>query len=471
MASSRWTKQLCRAVLTCIIGCALSFLPGRLTAAGDDELRLPNTYIPYKSDAELPAPTPPILELGDPFLGTGNLAPGTTLPGGAVWQPRFWVYGNARTALQTYDTGEDNGQVFEWVNRLDLFGNLQLTGTERILIGVQPLHRDSDFTGQVFKPENSADYQNVTNLRLRTLFFEGDFGEIFPHLDPLDAKRLDFGFSVGRQQLSFQDGILINDVVDAVGVTRNSVRIPGVPWITNIRITGLWGWNEIHRDDNVDDPDANLFGLFTAIDTPPSTVEIDFVHVNSKDDGTGDLWNWGVGTIQRIGLFNTSLRVNGSIADDRTTAQSDDGHLVFGEISWTPTHTHNLAYVNGFLCIDNFSSAARDPTAGGPLGRTGILFAARGIGTFPAPLGNRSDESYGIAAGYQMFFDNNRRQLIVEAGARHDDTASGNNMGGLACRFQQALGRRVIFQLDGYVTDQEHLYTGYGMRSELTVLF
>jgi hypothetical protein len=29
----------------------------------------------------------------------------------------------------------------------------------------------------------------------------------------------------------------------------------------------------------------------------------------------------------------------------------------------------------------------------------------------------------------------------------------------------------VIFQLDGYVTDQEHLYTGYGMRSELTVLF
>ena len=164
---------------------------------------------------------------------------------------------------------------------------------------------------------------------------------------------------------------------------------------------------------------AQLFGLFTSTDLPISTVDVDVVLVDA-DSRTGSLLAGGIGAVQRIGLINTAIRVNGSYAFDDDTAQASDGALIFGEVSWTPEDTHNIAYVNGFVGIDEFSSAARGPTAGGPLGRTGILFAARGLGRFGAPLGNGADDSLGAAIGYQMFFDDKRRQLVLELGGRKD---------------------------------------------------
>ena len=56
----------------------------------------------YPPDAADPGRTRPLIELGDPFLGTGNIRPGFRLPGGAVWQPRLWVYGNYRSSLHSY---------------------------------------------------------------------------------------------------------------------------------------------------------------------------------------------------------------------------------------------------------------------------------------------------------------------------------------------------------------------------------
>jgi len=214
-----------------------------------------------------------------------------------------------------------------------------------------------------------------------------------------------------------------------------------------------------------------LFGVFSALDTTFSTIEIDAVYVDSDDGGAGDLFVAGVGAIQRFGLINTSLRVVGSVAVDEKTPQSDDGLLIFGEVSWTPHHTGNIAYVNGFWGIENFSSAARDATAGGPLGRTGILFAARGLGSFPSPLSNRADDAFGIAAGYQMFFDSNRRQLILEAGGRRGYGTGGFDAIGIAARLQQAIGRRTIVQFDGFVAAQSDRRPSYGTRAEVLVKF
>lgn len=432
--------------------------------------RISAETIPFLPEEAYPKATPPLLEIGDPFLANGNLNPGFTLPTGAVWQPRFWVFGSARSALQTFDSGP-GGDVTEWMNRLDLFGNLQLTGTERILIGIQPLQRNGKFTGQVFDSDGDNGFRNELNLGVRTLFFEGDIAEIFPNLDLEDAAGRDYGFSVGRQALVFQDGLLINDTMDSLGITRNSVRFEGVSWLANLRITALWAWNEVNRDDNVDDPDAHLFGIFTALDTTLSTIEIDAVYVDSDDRGGGDLFVAGVGAIQRFGLINTSLRVVGSVAVDEKTAQSDDGLLIFGEVSWTPYHTNSVAYVNGFWGIENFSSAARDSTAGGPLGRTGILFAARGLGSFPSPLNNRADDAFGLAVGYQMFFDGIRRQLILETGGRRGYGPGGFDAVGIAARLQQAVGRRAILQLDGFAAAQSDRSPGYGIRAEVLIKF
>lgn len=434
--------------------------------------RFSDEPIPMKTEEEFTPRTPPLLELGDPFLGTGNISRGFELPTGAVWQPRFWVYGNLRGAVQGYDTGAPGSSgVGEAAARLDLFGNLQLTGTERILIGVQPLNEGGNFTRYTFEPDSRDGGTDHLNLRVRTLFFEGDIAELFPRWDVLDSSPNDIGFSVGRQAMAFQGGFIINDTIDAVGLTRNNLRFEGVPWLINWRTTAVYGWNEIHRDNNRDDDDAHLFGLFTQLDTIPSTINLDAIYVSSESNQGGDLLVGGIDAIQRIGKITTTFRVNGSWAPDEKTAAADDGVLLFTELSYTPAYTDNIAYLNAFAGFNNFSSASRDPTAGGPLGATGILFAARGIGTFPAPLSNRADDAYGAAVGYQMFLGSIRRQLIVEFGGRADDSPGGFDAAGFAARFQQAIGARYLWQLDGFVTGQEDRDTGLGLRTELQIKF
>ena len=56
--------------------------------------RLSDEYIPFRSVAEIPPRLKLLFELGNPFLEIGNLTPGFNMPGGAVWQPRLWVFGS-----------------------------------------------------------------------------------------------------------------------------------------------------------------------------------------------------------------------------------------------------------------------------------------------------------------------------------------------------------------------------------------
>jgi hypothetical protein len=464
---------------------ALSLGSDAFASAG--ESRLSDQPIPYHGDAELPKPTPPILEFGDVFLRPGNIKPGFELPTGAVWQPRFWIFGTIRSYVGTFDNGGSPArpikQQAEWFNRADIFGNLQLTGSERLLIGFQPLNRDTAFTGYRFKPDRvDKSFQNELNANVKTLFFEGDLGEIFPRLDPRDTKQYDIGFSIGRQELSFQGGMLLNDTLDAVGISKNNVRIGGWDWLNNLRITGIAAWGNVNRNatnppaeiSNTRDGDAHLYGLLMSLDTVfgnhfASTIDTDVVFVDGDNNTTGDLWVAGIGATQRLGHVNSTLRVLGSYAPGRRTPQANNGTLLFGEFSMTPFGTNHLAYANFFWGIDNFTSAARDPLAGGPLGRVGLLFAARGIGNYPAPLGNRANKSSGGALGYQMFFDDNRRQVVVEVGGRNERIPGLSDAAALGVRLQQALGRRFIFEVEAFGVARRAADNGYGLRMELQV--
>ena len=51
---------------------------------GDDASRITVEYIPLLVEGALTRPKP-ILELGTPFLGSGPIRRGFTMPGGAVW--------------------------------------------------------------------------------------------------------------------------------------------------------------------------------------------------------------------------------------------------------------------------------------------------------------------------------------------------------------------------------------------------
>ena len=66
-------------------------------------------------------------------------------------------------------------------------------------------------------------FKNELNVDIETLFFEGDLGSLAPNLDKAGITPIDLGFSLGRQAITFQEGILINDTVDAIGLIRNNL--------------------------------------------------------------------------------------------------------------------------------------------------------------------------------------------------------------------------------------------------------
>lgn len=406
----------------------------------------------------------PFIELGNEFLGSGTLSEGFEIFTGAIWQPSLVAFGTFRSAIQTQDDGNETST--EWVNRLDIFANLYLTSTERILIGFRPLDNKGEYSGYRFHD----DEQNIDGLNnnITTLFFEGDFGELFPKLDVWDRKGYDVGFAIGRQPITFQEGIMINDSFDAIGITQNSLRPSGT---SNLRVTGLYGWNNVNRANNMEDNSTDLYGLFTEVDFITTTIAVDLIYID--DDVTGDAYFLGLSAIQRIGSVNTAFRLLTSNAED-DSASASTGTLLFAEVGWAPVHTDDNFYVNGFIAFNDYTSAARRTEVGGPLGRAGILFAGPQIGTVGSALSNRASEVVGAVIGYQSFFGplyRTRRQLIIEAGFRQDTNNIDEAAIAIGMRYQQALDKHYVVQLDGYLADYENRDDGYGLRVELLVKF
>jgi hypothetical protein len=425
----------------------------------------------------VPDRPPLLLEWGEPFLDAGPLKPGLVTPWGAVWRPAFWVFGEYRSAVQYADY--DAKPVAEWANRLDLFGQLNLSGTERVLLGMRPLDEElrnkRRFSSLDFRDGDSID---GFNSQIQTLFFEGDFGEVFPNLDPFDTRHLDYGFSVGRMPLLAQQGLLINeDRLDAITVTRNTLFTKR---ILNLRMTGVYAWDSIHRNSpdlgvpNTEDNGSQLFALLTESDFAKSTVNADIVYVQS-DTPASDLVAFGLSGIQRIqgyyNTYNTSLHLLGSFPTNGESSFAQQGELLFAQTSWTPHHYEDLIYLNAFLAIDQFTSPARGPLTGGPLGQTGLLFSAPGIGRVGAPINVQANDTAGASLGYQYFFDETRQQIVWEFGGQKDTDST--NRGALATgmRYQRAIGCHWIALVDATVGKRESANVGTSLRFEARAKF
>ena len=203
-----------------------------------------------------------------------------------------------------------------------------------------------------------------------------------------------------------------------------------------------------------------------------TTIDLDLVYLEAGKD-TGDAFFAGLRGVQRIGPFNTTLTLNISLPIERETPQTSRGTLLFNEISWTPPHTRDLLYLNAFWGIGEFSSAIRGPETGGPLGRTGILFAAVGLGQYGAALGNRADNAVGGSLGYQTFFNRTRQQLIVELGGRKNtnDQEATRDAFAAGLRYQHAIGRHFIARVDAFGAVREGRDPAYGARLEWLTKF
>jgi len=439
---------------------------------------LSEEYIPFKSVGDIPSRPGLMLELGDPFLDTGNLYEGFEVPlTGAVWQPRLWSYLINRTAFQSFDDSTaSRKRDTEIANRMDLYVNLQLTGTEKILLGLRPFDNNQPgrFTRNTFSGSDDG-FQNELNFDIETLFFEGDVGSLFPKLDQAGIKPIDLGFTVGRQPITFQEGIIINDTVDAVGFVRNNLVFPNT---SNLRISGMWAWDRLDRNDRSRSSDANMFGLFTFADADVSSYNFDVIYVDDNaNDGGGDGLYVGLSAIQRIrawGGISTAFRVNNSIALDNEIGGNvvGDGSLITGEFSSLVHGSDDIMYFNPFVSIGNYTQAGREAIIGGPLANTGILFASPNLSTYGAEISPFTDDVLGFAAGYQAFWDHHRRNLILEIAAKHDYDGDAFDSYGIGFQLQQAVGQHVQLQLEGFHainTDDRNDNTG--ARFEILVVY
>src|SRR5208337_176334 len=113
---------------------------------------------------------------------------GIELPTGEIVRPSWWVFGTDQFAYQYFNNKWSPPPSDELVDRLDIYGQLNLTATERFVVGFRPLDREVDYVPYASKRKyTEIDFQdgrfiNGTNATPSALFFEGDFGEIFPRL-------------------------------------------------------------------------------------------------------------------------------------------------------------------------------------------------------------------------------------------------------------------------------------------------
>jgi len=266
-----------------------------------------------------------------------------------------------------------------------------------------------------------------------------------------------------------QQGLLAAGPVDMLGVTRTATYGLGA---NSTRASFLYAWDKVSRNNNRVDPKARMAGVSVAADYDRQLWEFDALYVGSNTAGGGDSLHVALALNRQINVVNTTFRVMGSSANDGDSAATSTGGLLFGQFAVIQPFTENIIYLNTFYGINRFASAMRGAEFGGPLGQTGILFAAVGMGRFPPALGNRADNAHGAGLGWQIFFDDDkRRQLVLEAGYRESRVDGPGDAVAFAARYQHAIGQRMIAIVEGYRSSRRSTTDVQGLRAELLFRF
>jgi hypothetical protein len=218
-----------------------------------------------------------------------------------------------------------------------------------------------------------------------------------------------------------------------------------------------------------------MYGLFVAADTHVSTFNYDFIYVD--DSNRGDGLYFGASAIQRMpmmGGISTAFRINTSYAleDEIPGNVVGTGTLITSEVSKTVKGSDDIVYFNSFLGLGNFTQAGREAIVGGPLANTGILYASPNLSTYGSELDPfTSDSVIGGAIGYQAFWDDKRRNLILEIAGRHDLSGDGFDSLGLGAQLQQAVGRHVQLTFESFYAFNEDRDNGSGARAEIQIVY
>jgi hypothetical protein len=363
------------------------------------------------------------------------------------------VYGEFRSGVGV--NKNVNGDFNNWANRLNLDMDLEITATERIHAFMGPMDRAGDFTRVDFTDD--IDFVDRTDIRLDTLFFEGDAGAIFGGLTDQNAP-FDLPFSFGFLPLFYQNGIWANDNVMGAAVAIPSRNSPLLKW-SNFDATFFWASDQITSDAfPADNNAAEFFGTAWFIDAYDGYIETDYAFVHDDTGEHRSYHNLSVAFTRRyFHRISNSIRYitnfGQSLPPEQRTA---DGHLLLLENSLISAAPNTFVpYFNVFYGQGRTQSLARAGVAGGILNNTGINFETDGLTGYPT-LDASGVNTTGAALGVNMLGADFSHQLVLEmaALAANGDDQFRNALGdqyAFGIRYQKPLNNAWIFRTDHMV--------------------
>lgn len=412
----------------------------------------------------------PLLEWGRPLYTGGIYPPGKDWFGSTnLVMPHFMVYGDYRTGVGLNRATEGAADV--WASRLNLDMDLELTATERIHAFMGPLDRAGDFTRVDFT--NDLEFVNRTDLRLDTLFFEGDAGAIVGGLNDADAP-FDLPFTFGFIPLIYQNGIWANDNVigGAFALPTRHSRL--LNW-ANYDATFFWASDQVTSDAFTgENSAAEFFGTAWFIDAYEGHIETNYAYVNDKTGGDRSYHNLAVAFTRRYFMrISNSIRyitnLDQQLPDEEKTAS---GHLLLLENSLISAYPNTVVpYFNLFYGQGSPQSLGRAGGTGGILNNVGINFETDALTGYPT-LDVTGHNAYGAALGVNLMGTNFSHQLVLEAAAlgtsgSQEFRNAASDQYALGLRYQKPLNNAWIFRTDhmyGWLRDSEDIR---GSRVEL----
>ena len=394
----------------------------------------------------------PLLQWGMPIYPNGPVPPSLDFLGPTnLVQPKFYVYGDFRTAIA--QNKNVNNEQTVWANRLNLEIDFWLTATERFHMFWGPLDQRNEFTGVVFDGGDAqyVDAWDGWDQRTDTMFFEGDLGYILGGLKGVEAP-FNLPFAAGLIPLLFQNGIWMEDAIVGVAATIPARNNPGLDW-SNFDTTLFVGFDEItSRAFGADNRAANIVGVTTFIERRGGFFEFGYAFLDDTKNQGRSYHNISASYTRRyLNLVSNSARVivNTGQAGPRDQRTADGVLLLLENSFLTPMPYNLVPYVNLFVGFNRPQSAAR---LAGPLKNTGINFESDLLTGFPL-LDDSANNTYGGAAGVDLLGHSFEQQLIVEAAflQAFDDpvgrVAPGDQYA-VGVRYQRPLNHTLIVRLD-----------------------
>lgn len=414
----------------------------------------------------------PLIELWRPLFSPGLYPPAKNWFGRYnLVMPHFMVYGDFRTGVgvNRNQAGDANSLAF----RANLDMDLEITATERIHAFMGPLDRAGDFTRLDFT--DSAEFVLGTDMRLDTLFFEGDAGAIWGGLTDQDSP-FDLPFSFGLLPFFYQNGIWANDAALGAAVAIPAKHSRLLTW-SNFDATFFWASDQVTTNAFAGDNNAaEFFGTAWFIEAYDGYWEVDYAFVHDDVGEHRSYHNFSVAFTKRyFHRLSNSIRFitnfNQSLPRDQRTAE---GHLLLIENALiTKTPNTLVPYFNFWYGQGNTRGLAR--AAGGILNNTGINFESDGLTGYPT-LDASGVNTVGGAVGVNLLGHNFNQQLILEvAGLSANGSQQFRNAAGdqyaVGLRYQKPLSNAWIFRTDhmfGFLRGQEDIR---GNRVELRFKF